>query len=108
MAEQQSTFFLAVERGAKALHLNFHAGKECPSGWDDAAYVKQATAVLDAAGVPALLDVAEAAQRLAARDGHANDYCTDCELGGHVAPCPWIALDAALEKLPQKEPEGES
>jgi hypothetical protein len=52
--------------------------------------------------ITALLDVAEAAQRLASRDGHANDYCTDCELGGHVAPCPWIALDAALEKLPQK------
>ena len=41
-------------------------------------------------------EVVEAAVDLAERDGHKDDLCDDCGLGGHTSPCPWQRLDAAL------------
>jgi hypothetical protein len=37
-----------VAAAAKALHREFHVGGECPSGWDDKAFVDQAVAALTA------------------------------------------------------------
>ena len=47
----------------------------------------------------ALVEVAKAATNLAAQDGHRDDVCDDCGLGGHTAPCPWQRVDAALDAL---------
>lgn len=44
----------------------------------------------------AALTVIEAAKDLANRDGRKDDVCSDCGLGGHLAPCPWTQLDDAL------------
>ena len=41
-------------------------------------------------------EVVEAAVDLAERDGHKDDLCDDCGLGGHTSPCPWQSLDTAL------------
>ena len=53
--------------------------------------------------VPALVaesraarEVVEAAVDLAERDGHKDDLCDDCGLGGHTSPCPWQSLDTSL------------
>ena len=42
--------------------------------------------------------VAVAAQILASREGK-DGWCDDCGYRGHLAPCPWRALDAALDAL---------
>ena len=41
-------------------------------------------------------EVVEAAVDLAERDGHKDDLCDDCGLGGHTSPCPWQSLDTSL------------
>ena len=49
-----------------------------------------------AAELRAAREVVEAAVDLAERDGHKDDLCDDCGLGGHTSPCPWQSLDTSL------------
>ena len=68
------------------------------SSWDDADLIAHARTDVPAlvAELRAAREVVEAAVDLAERDGHKDDLCDDCGLGGHTSPCPWQRLDAAL------------
>lgn len=98
MTGHLSTYEQIVERTWRAIWQR-DTGRPVPDNLYEGERVRYRTtavAALEAAGVPALLDVAEAAQRL--RDLYGPQHRASSLVSGY-----WDALDAALKKLPQVE-----